>query len=162
MSTGRDHCFVLWADRFDETAAVLFVAELRRVGLRVRLVGLPGPSFVGIHGLALTPDLTLDEALAQVDQLICLVAPCDEPALGRVANDPRLLELFDLAAAQEAAVVVGSEAGVALSGGRGVVYSQGQGIYRQVRRLARQLRPRRRSEPTASRQPGWQGMGSIA
>lgn len=149
MSTEHDHCFVLWADRFDETAAVLFVAELRRVGLRVRLVGLPGPSFVGLHGLVLTPDLTLDEALAQGDQMACVVVPCDGPALGRVANDPRLQELFDLAAAQGATVVVGSEASLALTGGRGWVYSQGQGIYRQVRRLARQLRPKRRSELAA-------------
>jgi hypothetical protein len=162
MSPGHDHCFVLWADRFDETVAVLFVAELRRVGLRVGLVGLPGPSFVGIHGLVMTPDLTLDEALAQGDQMACVVVPCDGPALGRVANDPRLQELFDLAAAQEATVVVGSEAGVVLSGGRGWVYSQGQGIYRQIRRLARQLKPKRQPEMAASRQPGWQGMGSIA
>lgn len=162
MSPGHDHCFVLWADRFDETVAVLFVAELRRVGLRVGLVGLPGPSFVGIHGLVMTPDLTLDEALAQGDQMACVVVPCDGPALGRVANDPRLQDLFDLAAAQEATVVVGSEAGVALSGGRGWVYSQGQGIYRQIRRLARQLKPKRQPEMAASRQPGWQGTGSIA
>ena len=162
MTEANDQCFVLWADRFDEAAAVVFVAELRRVGLRVRLVGLPGPSFVGVHGLALTPDVTLDEALALAEQVACIVAPCDAPALDRVANDPRLFELFELAAAQEAPMIAGSEAGAALTAGRVVVYSQGPGFYRQVRRLARQLSRRRQPAPVARLRLGWQGMRSIA
>lgn len=144
MNDARDHCFVLWADRFDEVAAVAFVAELRRAGLRVRLVGLPGPSFVGVHGLALTPDLTLDEALAQTAQLACLVAPCDPPALARAANDPRLAELLEQAAALDAPLFAGSEAWRAVTSGRVIVYSQGVGLARQVQRLVRQIS---RSEP---------------
>lgn len=162
MTEARDHCFVLWADRFDEVAAVVFVAELRRAGLRVRLVGLPGPGFVGIHGLALSPDLTLDEALAQAAHLACLVAPCDPPALARAANDPRLAELLEAAAALDAPVYAGSEAWVAVAPGPVIVYGQGQSFFRQVRRFARQLRPQRPPQSLARLQPGWQGMQSIA
>lgn len=154
MTEANDHCFVLWADRFDEVAAVVFVAELRRAGLRVRLVGLPGPGFVGVHGLVLTPDLTLDEALAQTRRLACLVAPCDPPALARAANDPRLAELLAAAAALDAPLYAGSEAWVAAAPGRVIVYSQGQSFMRQVRRLARQLRP---PQSPARLQLGWQG-----
>lgn len=37
MTEAKDHCFVLWADRFDEVAAVVFVAELRRAGQESRV-----------------------------------------------------------------------------------------------------------------------------
>lgn len=162
MTEAKDHCFVLWADRFDEVAAVVFVAELRRAGLRVRLVGLAGPGFVGSHGLALAPDLTLDEALAQTGRLACLVAPCDASALARAANDPRLAELLEAAAALDAPLYAGSDAWAAAAPGRVIVYSQGQSFYRQVRRLARQLRPQRPPVAPARLQLGWPGKSSIA
>ncbi len=162
MNEAKDHCFVLWADRFDEVAAVAFVAELRRVGLRVRLVGLPGPSFVGVHGLALTPDLTLDEALAQAAQLACLVAPSDPPALARAANDPRLAELLEQAAALDAPLFAGSEAWCSATAGRVVVYSLGVSLARQVRRLVRQINQPGMTERTVRWQLGWRGKQSIA
>jgi putative intracellular protease/amidase len=162
MTDIKDYCFVLWADRFDEVAAVVFVAELRRAGLRVRLVGLPGPSFVGIHGLALAPDLTLDEALDQAARLACLVAPCDASALARSANDPRLAELLERAAALDAPVLAGSDAWATASPGRVIIYSQRKGFFRQVRRLARQISRQRSPEASARLRLGWQGARSIA
>ncbi len=162
MTEAKDHCFVLWADRFDEVAAVVFVAELRRAGLRVRLVGLSGPSFVGVHGLALMPDLTLDDALAQTARLACLVAPCDSPALARAINDPRLCDLLDQAAALEAPVFAGSDAWTAVAPGQVLVYSQGHSFLRQVRRLARQVSRQRLPEPPVRLRMGWQGISSIA
>jgi hypothetical protein len=162
MTEIKDHCFVLWADRFDEVAAVVFVAELRRAGLRVRLVGLPGPGFVGLHGLALSPDLTLDEALAHPGRLACLVAPCDGPGLARAINDPRLADLLDQAAAMDAPVFAGNEAWSAVARGRVVVYSQGQNFFRQVRHFARQMRPQRPPRSSARLRLGWQGTQSIA
>lgn len=109
MAEVQDHCFVLWADRFDEVVAVVFVAELRQAGLRVKLVGLPGPSFVGLHGLPLTPDLTLDEALALVERAACIVVPCDSPALLRLSNDPRLNELLEQVEARGGQLVAGPD-----------------------------------------------------
>lgn len=89
------HCsFVLWGDQFDETAAVLFVGALRQVGIKVKLVGLAGPTSVGINQLALNVDLTLGEALAQAVPALCLVIPCTGSTLRRFENDPRLGQLF--------------------------------------------------------------------
>lgn len=158
MSELHDHCFVLWADRFDEVVAVIYVAELRRAGLRVKLVGLPGPGFVGVHGLALAPDLTLDEALALAQRVACIVAPSDSPALRRLANDPRLMELLDLALAHRAPIVVGPAAAAALglAGDRATLYGQGQGVRRQARQLARQLAGvRQRSQGAVRPAVGW-------
>lgn len=161
MAEAQDYCFVLWADRFDEVVAVVFVAELRRAGLRVKLVGLPGPSFVGVHGLALTPDLTLDEALALAERAACIVVPCDSPAMQRLTNDPRLAELLEQAEAGGAQIVAGPAASTVLAGPNqraGVaVYSQSQGFYRQARRLARQVAWRREPPPAPRLRLRWQG-----
>lgn len=158
MPDTRDRCLVLWADRFDEVAAVVFVAELRRVGLRVQLVGLPGPGFVGIHGLALAPDLTLDQALDQVERAACIVAPCDSPALARAGNDPRLWELLELAHEHSVRVIAAPAAAPVLAQADGGVatYSEGASFHRQVRRLARQLV--RRAPPSPLPQLAWQGV----
>lgn len=161
MTEAQDHCFVLWADRFDEVAAVVFVAELRRVGLRVKLVGLPGPSFVGRHGLALTPDLTLDETLALAERAACVVVPCDSPAMQRLANDPRLAELLAQADAHGAKVIVGPDASAALAEFSPQpgwsVYSRSQSFYRQARRLARQVAWGQGKAPARRLHFGWQG-----
>lgn len=162
MTAARDYCFVLWADRFDEVAAVVFVAELRRAGLRVRLVGLPGPGFVGIHGLALAPDLTLDEALSQTAHLACLVAPCDPPAAARAVNDPRLADLLCQAVALNVPVFAGSDTWVALAPGQVIVFDQGPGLFRQVRRLARQLSRQRPPRSPARLPLSWPRVKSIA
>ena len=59
----NDYVLVLWAERFDEAAATIFVTVLREAGLRVKVVGLTPPPVSGAHGLALVPDLSLDQAL---------------------------------------------------------------------------------------------------
>ena len=38
MSRTRNYMFVLWADRFDESAATVFVTEFRIAGLCTKLV----------------------------------------------------------------------------------------------------------------------------
>ncbi len=63
MPRTQDYVFVLWGDRFEEVAATIFVAELRQAGLRVKVVSLTRRRVNGGHGLALLPDLTLEEAL---------------------------------------------------------------------------------------------------
>jgi len=82
--------FVLWADRFDETLAALFVAELRKAGLRVKLVSLASQPSSGAYGLTLVPDLTLEQALPLAHQASCVVIPCGDAGLKRLKNDPRL------------------------------------------------------------------------
>lgn len=86
--------FILWADRFDETLAALFVAELRKARLRVKLVSLAGQPSSGAYGLTLVPDLTLEQALPMAQQASCVVIPCGDAGLKRLKNDPRLQEFL--------------------------------------------------------------------
>jgi len=107
MPKSNDIIFVLWGDNFEEAAATIFVTELREAGLRVKVVGLTPPNIKGSRGLALVPDLTLEQALPLAGQSVCLVIPCASPGIKRLNNDPRLGQLFRLARSNKAKFVVG-------------------------------------------------------
>ena len=111
MSRSQPTVFVFWSDAFEEAAAVLFVSELRRLGLRVKVVGLRGPQAAGIHGLALLPDLTLGQALPAASQSCCVVLPCPVKRLQMVKNELRLHTFFQQAAANGALFVIGQAEG---------------------------------------------------
>ena len=96
---------VLWGQGFDEIAASIFVAELRRMGKRVKLVGLNSQRIVGQHGLALVPDLTLGQALRHATHIGCIIVPAPLAALQRFSYDPRLAELLEAAANNHALIV---------------------------------------------------------
>jgi len=112
MSRNQTTVFVLWADNFDEVAAAIFVTELRKAGLRVKVVGLTPRQLSGAYGLTLTPDLTLDQALTLATRTICLIIPQTAPGLQNLKNDPRLQKLFDLAGKNRARLVIGPLNGV--------------------------------------------------
>lgn len=103
---------ILWAAKFDELPASLFVALLRDAGVRVKLVGLTSGRAAGSHGLGLVPDLTIEEALPLCASASCVVIPCGPVALRRLSWDPRVRELLRMARANHALVVVsaGSDA----------------------------------------------------
>lgn len=107
MTRHCDYVLVLWADQFEEAPATIFVTALREAGLRVKVVGLTPPPISGSHGLALVPDLTLDQALGLVTQVVCLVIPQGIRGLQRFSDDPRLQKLLDLVAKNRARFVVG-------------------------------------------------------
>jgi len=111
MSRSQPTIFVFWSDAFEEAAAVLFVSELRRLGLRVKVVGLRGPQAAGIYGLTLLPDLTLGQALPGASQSCCVVLPCPVKRLQMVKNELRLHTFFQQAAANGALFVVGQVEG---------------------------------------------------
>jgi hypothetical protein len=85
---------VLWHDHFDEIAAAVFVAELRAVGQKVRLVGLGASKNRGKHGLRLVPDTTITEALALQEEVGMVVFPCEGWSESIATHDPRLRELL--------------------------------------------------------------------
>jgi len=99
---------VLWGQGFDEIAASIFVAELRRLGKRVKLVGLNQQHIAGQHGLTLVPDLPLGQALSVANRIQCIIVPAPLAALQQFSYDPRLAELVGLAAHNQAFVVVDS------------------------------------------------------
>lgn len=109
------YVFVLWGDKFEEAPAAIFVTQLREAGLRVKVVGLTPKPISGSHGLALGPDLTLDEALPLAAQAICLIVPQTWSGLQSLNHDPRLQQFFEIAAKNQTRFVLGPANEVDLS-----------------------------------------------
>lgn len=106
MAKTGDYIFVLWGKGFEEVVAAIFVTRLREAGLRVKIVGLTPRRISGSHGLALVPDLTLDQALSLAAQVICLMIPYSAYGLKQLKHDPRVRDLFNQALANQARLVV--------------------------------------------------------
>jgi hypothetical protein len=107
MSLPRRYVFVLWAAQFEEAPAAIFVTTLRQAGLRVKVVGLTARPTSGSHGLTLTPDLTLDQALPLAAEAVCLVIPQGTAGLQSLKNEPRLQKFFELLGKNQAGLVIG-------------------------------------------------------
>lgn len=79
------------ADGFEEIEAVTTIDILRRADVEVVVAGLtPGP-VTGSHGIAIRPDRTLDEALAEEYDMIAL--PGGLPGADNLEGDERVLAL---------------------------------------------------------------------
>ncbi|MBI1878120.1 MAG: DJ-1/PfpI family protein [Chloroflexi bacterium] len=102
MLKSKAYVFVLWSDGFDEMVATAFVTELRDAGLRVKVVGLTPRQISGARGLALIPDLTLDQALLLASQAICVIIPIAPGRSKRLDHDPRLSQFFEQASSNQA------------------------------------------------------------
>jgi putative intracellular protease/amidase len=144
MPKADEYIFVLWGSGFDEATATIFVTELRRAGLRVKVVGLTRRRSGGAYGLVLEPDLTLEQALPLAASATCLVIPYSSSGNQRLANDPRLSEFFDQAQANQARFVIGpmDEADLSLLPAdidKVVVDLDGEDLIRVARGIARLL-----------------------
>lgn len=145
MLKTRDRCFILWADRFDEAVAAIFVTEFRKAGLRTSLVRAAGQSDTGANGLTLVPDMSIDDARVLAERAACVVIPCNSPAIQQLRSDPRVDEFLDAALAHDVTLVVGQEANElaswAASPGSAclMLYSDHQSVLQLARRIANQL-----------------------
>jgi hypothetical protein len=106
-SVFRKYIFVLWGESFDEAIATIFITELRKAGLRVKLLCLSGQRAAGMHGLQLGCDVSLTQALPLVADTLCVVVPCSAGSLRRFANDPRLVDFLVDAQQHGARLIVG-------------------------------------------------------
>lgn len=107
MLKSKAYVFVLWSESFDEVAAAAFVTELREAGLLVKVVGLtPRQKISGAHGLALVPDLTLDQALLMASQAVCVIIPVAPGRSKRLDHDPRLNQFFEQASSNQAQFII--------------------------------------------------------
>lgn len=100
------HAFILWGDRFEEEVTTIFATELRRAGVSVKIVGLAGLKAPGVHGLVLSCDITLWDALPLAHQAVCIILPCSVATIKRIENDPRVHEFFKLALQNQAQFVI--------------------------------------------------------
>lgn len=143
MSRSQEYVCVLWGDQFEEAIATIFITELRKAGLRVKVVGLTHRRVGGAHGLALLPDFTLEEAFPFASKIVCLIIPCQAPGLKRLQNDPRVRDFFGLAQANNAIFVIGSEAtvpdGLPSAVENVLVYPESEALVGFARELAHQL-----------------------
>ena len=101
------YVFVLWGERFDEPIATHCITRLRQAGLTVKVVGLRGHSSIGTNGVALVPELLLQDALLQASRAVCIIVPCTSPYIGHIDNDPRVRRLFAMAQTNNARFVTG-------------------------------------------------------
>lgn len=96
MSKAEPTTFVLWDDYFDEDAAVHYVTKLRKAGIRAKLVALYERCAKGKHGIKVTADLTLEEALEQSATVNQIFVPCTESRFTQLCVDPRIKKLEKL------------------------------------------------------------------
>jgi hypothetical protein len=102
----HEYVFVLWAEQFDERLATTFITAFRKLGLRVRVVGLDGATAKGRYGLGLVIDITLGNAINLAEQAICIILPCQQANLQRVSADPRLYMFLALAFAHKTCTLI--------------------------------------------------------
>lgn len=148
ISKTNSYVFVLWGDYFEEATATIFVTELRKAGLRVKVVGLTRQRTKGAHGLALIPDLTLEQALPLATHTTCIILPCRLHLAQHLRNDPRLHDFFSLAHSNQAKVVTGQwneidlgERGVFLPAENVIIYPEGEDLVEFAREVASSLLP---------------------
>lgn len=105
----KKYIFVLWSDQFEELTATVFITQLRKAGLRVKLVSLTRQRLTGIHGLTLHPDFTLEQALSLASKAIGIIIPCGLLGSKQLENDLRLSDFFDQAHESGAQFVIGQQ-----------------------------------------------------
>lgn len=110
MSQSRS-IYILWGRQLDAVAATIFATELRRVGLSTRLVGMQARPARSQFGVVLIPDLALDDALAAVDPIACLIVPGQWKDVEALLYDPRLLELINRVHRQDGLFFIGGHPG---------------------------------------------------
>ncbi len=82
---------ILFSDGSEELEAVTVVNILRRAGVTVTLAGASAGALRGSRGVLLTPDTTLEEALAISFDMVVL--PGGQPGTNHLKADPRILNL---------------------------------------------------------------------
>ncbi len=120
------HILVLWGNRFDEVAATIFVTELRKGGLPVKLMGMYCGQARGAYGLALVPDISLDQAQELLPQVRCLVIPAPLHSLQQYRNDPRLHAFLRRLLENQGQIIAQTRDLKSLLGFEPLLFAQGQ------------------------------------
>ncbi|MCG8433639.1 MAG: DJ-1/PfpI family protein [Gammaproteobacteria bacterium] len=80
------------ADGFEELEAVTIIDLLRRAGIEVNVAALQGGTVTGSHGITITADNSLDQALHGEYDMVVL--PGGQPGADNLEADSRLCELL--------------------------------------------------------------------
>lgn len=87
------------AEGFEEIEAVTVLDVLRRAGIEVCAASLGGRRVTGSHGITLEADATLDEARADIFDMIVL--PGGMPGAANLEQDARVITLLEEFAASD-------------------------------------------------------------
>lgn len=120
---GNKAVFVFLADGFEEIEALTPVDLLRRAGLTVITVGVTGKTVTGAHGIAVTADVTAEEAgrmLSADGAPAMVVLPGGMPGAVNLDNSP-LVDAFISAAAEADAYIAAICAAPMILGKRGLL-----------------------------------------
>lgn len=123
------YVFVFWGERYDAEIAVIFMNQLRSVGLNVKLVGISGMAATGQKGIILRPDMVLGEVLPLVHEALCVVLPCDVSALKRLNDDPRIASFLTEASTRGAFCVAINADALSTAGFARFGYEENQARY---------------------------------
>ena len=82
---------LLLADGFEEVEALTIVDFLRRAGVDIRIVGIGGSPIRGSHGIAVLPDVSIDEVGDDVEGV---VVPGGMPGAENISSSDKALELI--------------------------------------------------------------------
>jgi protein deglycase len=86
--------FILVAHGFEEEFTVSCLSQMRKAGLGVALVGFSGSTLTSLHGLRLSPDLSLAEAVSTLPADMVIV-PGGAYAVSALLTDPRVHRLLE-------------------------------------------------------------------
>ncbi|MEM7535048.1 MAG: hypothetical protein AAF639_22925 [Chloroflexota bacterium] len=104
----RPDVFILWGEDFEAQMAVTFATQFRKAGISTKIVGLRNRPMKDAHGITLTPDMTVSQAVSSPNPIGCIIAPCHELEFDRIHDDPRLDQLYDKAKQSGAEFVMGN------------------------------------------------------
>jgi len=103
---------ILWASYFDELATVSFAYEFRQMGLPVTLVAIHNSGEQENLHVVTPSKQNLEETIAQVDRIACLVIPSSAAALGQFQQNPLLWRLIAAVHENGGRIVIGRSEGV--------------------------------------------------
>ncbi len=115
--------YLFLADGFEEIEALTPVDLLRRAGVPVVTVGVTGKIVTGAHGIAVTADVTADEAqrmLADGDTPAMVILPGGMPGASNLDASP-LVDTFLAAAVEADAYIAAICAAPMILGKRGLL-----------------------------------------
>ena len=94
--------YVFLADGFEEIEALAPVDLLRRAGVNTTTVGVGSKNITGAHGITVTSDITIEQALALDDKIDMIVLPGGLPGADNLRENSGVQEFIDRAIADKA------------------------------------------------------------
>ncbi|MCB9137795.1 MAG: hypothetical protein H6642_05550 [Caldilineaceae bacterium] len=98
MGAEVQYVLIIWGKGFDEVDAITFASAMRQSGMRTKIVGIDGANRTGNLGIALMPDMTLEQGIELLSLTVCIILPCHSRQWHRLTQDPRYRMLMQTAA----------------------------------------------------------------